>query len=129
MGAKPVKPDNGKYTIQGKNNRNLELTLDDRDLKKYIVEELDGDDMNSKLPASNPPGVTINWFACFSIYNNQNGNKGGHATVKYSFTVNLDPGQRLFVAYGGQAHEVTDEIKNNGKVTLSIGDPPAGSFP
>lgn len=127
MSAKPVNPANRRYTIPGKNNRNLELTLDDSDLNKYIVETLDGDDMNAKLPSSNPLG--INWFACFSIYNNQNGNKNGYAKVKYSFTVNLDEGQRLFVAYGGQAHEVTDEIKKNGKVTLSEGDPPAGTVP
>jgi len=127
MGEKTVNPVNGKYTIPGKNNRNLELTLEDSDLKKYIVEELDGEDMNRKLPSSNPLG--INWFACFSIYKSKDGKKNGHANVKYSFTVTLDEGQRLFVAYGGEAHEVTDEIKKNGKVTLSEGDPPTGSVP
>ena|SRR5215510_2365196 len=127
MGAKSVDPVNGKYTIQGKNNKNLELTLDDSDLKKYIVEELDGTDMTNKLPASNPQNIT--WFACFSVYKNKDGKKDGYATVKYSFTVSLDEGQRLFVAYGGQAYEVTDEIKKNGKVTLSEGDPGTGHIP
>jgi hypothetical protein len=127
MSEKPVKPVSGKYTIHGKNNRNLELSLDDSDLKKYIVEELDGEDMKSKLPSSNPLG--INWFACFSIYNNKAGKKNGYATVKYSFTVSLEEGQRLFVAYRGQAFEVTDEIKKNGKVTLSEGDPGTGTMP
>jgi hypothetical protein len=127
MSEKPVNPVNGKYTIPGKNNRNLELTLDDRDLNKYIVEELDGDDMTRKLPSSNPLG--INWFACFSVYKNKDGKKNGYANVRYSFTVNLDEGQRLFVAYGGEAREVTDEIKKNGKVTLSEGDPPTGTIP
>ncbi len=127
MSANPVTPDNGKYTIHGKNNRNLELTLDDPDLKKYIVEELDGDDMTAKLPSSNPEN--INWFACFSVYNNQNGNKNGHAKVKYSFPVILNQGQRFFVAYNRQAHDVTDEVKKNGKVTLSEGDPATGSVP
>ena len=127
MSAKPVTPDNGKYTIHGKNNRNLELSLDDPDLKKYIVEELDGDDMTAKLPPSNPEN--INWFACFSVYNNHNGNKNGYAKVKYSFPVILSEGQRFFVAYNGRAHDVTDEIKKNGKVTLSEGDPAGGSVP
>jgi hypothetical protein len=127
MSARPVSPVNGRFKIPGKNNRNLELTLDDRDLSRYIVEELDGDDMASKLPASNP--LNINWFACFGIYNKQNGKKAGHASVRYSFTVELDEGQRLFVAYGGEAHEVTDEIRRNGKVTLSEGDPPTGTIP
>jgi hypothetical protein len=127
MSAKPVNPVNGKYTIPGKDNRNLELTLDDSDLKKYIVEDLDGEDMAAKLPASNPQN--INWFACFSIYNSKDDKKNGYAHVKYSFTVRLDEGQRLFVAYGGEAHEVTDEIKKNGKVTLTEGDPPTGTIP
>ena len=127
MGAKPVDPVNGKYTIQGKNNRNLELTLDDPDLKKYIVEELDGADMDSKLPSTNPLGV--NWFACFSVYKSKDGKKDGYASVKYSFPVTLAENQRFFVAYNKTAYEVTDEIKKNGKVTLSEGDPGTGTVP
>ena len=127
MAEKTVNPVNGQYTIQGQNNRNLTLTLQDGDLSKYIVEELDGDDMNKKLPSSNPD--KINWFACFSIYNNDNGSKGSYATVTYSFTLRLDEGQRLFVAYGGQSYEVTDEFNKNGNVTLSEGDPATGTVP
>jgi|SRR5215208_1422626 len=127
MSARPINPVNGKYTIPGKNNRNLELTLDDNDLKKYIVEELDGEDMNNKLPLSNPLG--INWFSCFSIYKSKDGKKDGYATVKYSFTVHLDEGQRLFAGYGRQSFEVTEEIKKNGKVTLNEGDPGIGTVP
>jgi hypothetical protein len=127
MSARPVSPANGRYTIHGKNNRNLELTLDDPDSKKYIVEELDGDDMTAKLPSSNPLG--INWFACFRIYNNQNGKKNGYANVTYSFPVQLSAGQRFFVAYNGQAYEKTDEVNSTGRVTLSEGDPGAGTVP
>ena len=126
MSAKPVDPVNGKYTVPGKNNKNLELTLDDTDLKKYIVETLDGDDMTAKLPTS---GLQINWFACFSVYKAKDGKKDGYATVKYSFTVDLDEGQRLYVAYNRQFYDVTDEIKKNGKVTLSEGDPAVGGVP
>lgn len=127
MSARPVNPVNGKYTIHGKDNRNLELTLDDSDLQKYIVEELDNDDLSSKLPLSNP--LHINWFTGFSIYQKQDDKKGEYAKVKYSFTTRLDEGQRLFVAYGGQSFEVTDEIKKSGKVTLHEGDPAAGTVP
>ena len=127
MSATPVTPANGKYTIHGKNNRNIELTLDDPDLKKYIVEELDGADMDSKLPPSNPE--KINWFVCFSVYNNHNGDKNGYAKVKYSFPVSLADGQRFFVAYNRVSYDVTDEIKKNGKVTLSEGDPAGGTVP
>ncbi|HEX6269599.1 MAG TPA: hypothetical protein VFZ43_05140 [Anaerolineales bacterium] len=127
MPERPVNPANGRYTIRGKNNRKLDLTLDDSDLDKYIVDELDGDDMQAKLPSDNPLG--INWFACFSIYNKRNGNKSGYATVRYSFTTSLEEGQRLFVAYNRQYYEVTDEMKRNGKVTLSEGDPATGSVP
>ncbi len=64
-----------------------------------------------------------------SVYNSQNGQKHGYATVQYSFTVHLDEGQKLFVAYGGRAHDVTHEMRNSGKVTLREGDPPVGSVP
>ena len=128
MSEKSVDPVNGVYTIQGQNNRNLTLTLQDSDLSKYIVEELDGEDMNKKLPSSNPEN--IKWFACFSIYNNDNGNKGSYATVTYSFTAaGFEKGNRLFVAYGGQSYEVTDEMNNTGRVTLSEGDPASGGIP
>jgi hypothetical protein len=127
MSKKIVSPANGKFTIHGKDNRNLELTLDDRDLNKYIVEEMDGSDITSKLPSSTPSD--INWFACFSVYNNANGKKGGYAKVKYSFKVRVDPGQELYIAYGGKAYNVTTEIQKNGKVTLSEGDPAIGSKP
>jgi hypothetical protein len=127
MGAKPVSPQNGKFTIHGKNNNNLELTLDSTELDKYIVEELDGADMESKLPSENPLG--IGWFICFSIYNKKDGKKNGYAKVKYSFNVTLAPGERFFVAYNNTAYEVTDEIKRSGKVTLSEGDPGGGTVP
>jgi len=127
MAEKTVNPVNGVYTIQGANNRNLELTLQDSDSNKYIVEELDGDDMNKKLPSDNPLG--IDWFVCFSIYNNESGQKGGYATVQYSFTVRLDEGQKLYIAYGGQSYDVTDEFKQTGKVTRSEGDPAGGTVP
>jgi hypothetical protein len=119
---------NGIYTIRGKNNRNLALTLDDPDYKdKYIVEELDESEMRDKLPKNHHE--RINWFACFSVYNQQNGNKHGFAKVKYSFPVQLAEGQKFWVAYNGTAYEVTDEIKQTGKVTLSEGDPATGSVP
>jgi len=127
MPEKTVNPVNGQYTIQGQNNRNLILTLQDSDLSKYIVEELDGDDMTKKLPSANPLGIY--WFACFSIYNNDNGNKGSYATVQYSFTVDLNKDQKLYVAYGGREYDVTAELRETGRVTLSQGDPAAGSIP
>jgi|SRR5690349_8295267 hypothetical protein len=127
MSARPVNPVNGKYTIPGKHNKNLELTLDDKDTNKYIVETLDGTDMDEKLPSSNPDN--IDWFACFSIYINQNGQKHGYASVQYFFTYPLSENQRLFVSYNGRSHEVTQEMRNSGKVVLREGDPAAGSIP
>lgn len=127
MSEKRVSPVGGKYTIPGKENKNLELTLDDPDLDKYIVETLDGEDMDAKIPASD---LHINWFACFSVYKKgKDGKKNGYATVKYEFPVSLAEGQRFYVAYNKQLFDVTDEIKNNGKVTLSEGDPATGSVP
>ena len=125
MAATQVSPANGKYTIPGDNNRNIELTLDDSNLQNYVVESLDGTDRSAKLPDSNPNN--INWFACFSVSNN--GQARGSATVQYSFTVALDPGQKLYVAYKKTAHDVTNQMKNSGKVTLHEGDPGIGTVP
>ncbi len=128
MGATRVSPANGKYNIPGANNRNVELTLSDSKTQNYIVESLDGADRDAKLPASNPQNIT--WFACFSVYNSQNGQKGGYATVQYSFSVALDPGQKLYVAYNKGTHDVTRPIQN-GKVTVTLneGDPAIGTQP
>jgi hypothetical protein len=127
MSATPVSPVNGKYTIRGKDARVIELTLDDRDLQNYVVEELAGDDLTAKLPPATPDNT--NWFAGFSVYNGQNGQKLGYATVQYSFTVPLEKGQKLYVAYGGRAYDVTKEMQDSGKVTLRQGDPGVGSAP
>jgi len=127
MSANPVNPVNGIYTIHGRDGRNLELTLESPKLDDYIVEELDGPDMDAKLPTTNPLG--INWFACFSVYNNVGGQKSGYANVYYSFPVTLEPNQRYFVAYNRQAFEVTDEARNTGRVRLNEGDPGTGTNP
>lgn len=128
MSANSVDPVGGKYTIPGKNNRNLELTLDDPDLDKYIVETLDGSDMDAKIPLSD---LQINWFACFSVYNKgKDGKKDGYAKVKYAIPVSLAEGQRFYVAYNKQLHDVTDKIKEDkGKLILSEGDPATGTVP
>ena len=128
MSPTPVHPDQGKFKIPGKDRKELELTIDD-DPEKYIVENLE-DDMAGKIPSSAP--AEINWFACFAIYNNDNGQKRGYARVKYSFKVNMDGIEKLYVGLGGkdgEAKDVTEEMKRNGKVTLTEGDPPVGHYP
>ena len=127
MGKKIVKPEHGKYTIHGKDNKNIDLTLESPDLDQFIVEELDGADMDDKLPAS--PPEAIRWYACFSIYKNKDGKKDGYATVTYSFPVSLDPGQKFYVAYNRQAYDKTDEVRRTGRVTMSEGDPATGNYP
>jgi hypothetical protein len=128
MSPTPVNPDKGKYKIPGKDKKDLELTIDD-DPDKYIVEDME-DDMTDKIPAS--ASQTIRWFACFAIYNKSNGQKHGYAKVKYSFKVNMDGIEKLYVGLGGKAGsaiDVTDEMKQNGKVDLNDGDPPIGRYP
>ena len=128
MSPAPVNPDKGKYKIPGKDNKDLELTIDD-DPNKYVVESME-DDMSDKIPSSAPQD--IHWFACFAIYNKNNGNKNGYAKVKYSFKVNMDGIEKLYVGLGGKpgsAVDVTDEMKKNGKVELTDGDPPIGRYP
>ena len=128
MSPTPVNPDAGKYKIPGKERKHLELTIED-DPDKYIVETME-DDMDEKIPASAPDG--IKWFACFAIYNNNKGHKRGYAKVKYSFKVNMDEIEKLYVGLGGkdgEAIDITEEMKHNGKVTLTEGDPPVGHYP
>lgn len=132
MGVKRVNPENGKYSIKGKDkngrDKTIDLTLDAPRLDDYIVEQIDGEDMKSKHPDSTPEGV--DWFACFSIYNKGSGNaKGDPATVNYSFPVTLLPNQRFFVAYNKKDYEdITDQIRN-GTVRLNRGDPATGTVP
>jgi len=128
MSPKPVNPDKGKYKIPGKNNKDLELTLDD-DPEKYIVEDME-DDMTGKIPSS--ASKNIQWFACFAIYNKKNEEKSDYAKVKYSFKVDMTGIEKLYVGLGGQSgyvKDVTDEMKQNNKVTLTEGDPPVGRYP
>lgn len=127
MGAKIVKPERGKYTIHGKDNKNIDLTLDTPNLDQFIVEELTDQDMDDKLPTSDPRN--IRWFACFSIYKNNQGKKGEYANVTYSFPVTLEPNQQFFVAYNKQAYDKTDEVRRTGRVTMNEGDPGTGYYP
>jgi hypothetical protein len=57
---------------------------------------------------------------------------GKNADVSYKVTLQAMPaGKKLFVFYGGEAHEIATQDAGNGKVkfTLSVGDPPTGQFP
>ena len=128
MSPTPVNPDKGKYKIPGKDKKDLELTIDD-DPDKYVVENME-EDMADKIPSS--ASRDIRWFACFAIYSKENGNKNGYAKVKYSFKVDMDGIEKLYVGLGGKAGsavDVTDEMKTNGKVDLNDGDPPVGRYP
>ena len=128
MSPTPVHPDQGKYKIPGKDNKDLELTIDD-DPDKYIVEDME-DTIADKIPSS--ANKDIKWFSCFAIYNSSNGRKNGYAKVKYSFKVNMDGIEKLYVGLGGKtgsAVDVTEEMKQKGKVDLNEGDPPVGRYP
>lgn len=129
MGKKIVSHSGGKHKITGKGGRkSFDLALSAKNLDDYIVEELDGTDM--KVPAENP--LNINWFACFNVKNKKDNN---YASVKYSFEVDVDEGQKIFLAYPNKqgvitAHEMTDNVKNKKlKVELSEGDPAVGGVP
>lgn len=129
MGKKIVSHSGGKHKITGKGGRkSFDLALSAKNLDDYIVEELDGTDM--KVPAENP--LNINWFACFNVKNKKDNH---YASVKYSFEVDVDEGQRIFLAYPNKqgvitAHEMTGNVKNKKlKVELSEGDPAVGGVP
>jgi hypothetical protein len=130
MSVTPVIPDpaTGRYRIRGRDNQDLELTLDARDLGRYLVEQLTDQDMNAKLPTS--ATKAIRWFACFGVYErDQSGGRGKEATVTYTFPVKLQDNQEFWVAYGGNAYDKTDEVRRTGQVRMSEGDPATGFYP
>lgn len=130
MSATPVTPDpaTGRYRIRGRDNQDLELTLDTPDKGRYIVEELTDQDMDAKLPKS--AQKAIRWFAAFAVYErNQSGGRGREATVTYTFPVKLEQDQEFWVAYGGNAYDKTDEVRRTGQVRMNEGDPAAGTYP
>ena len=129
MGKKIVKHSGGRHKITGKGGKkSFDLALNAKNIDDYIVEELDGDDM--KVPADNP--LNINWFACF---NSKNKKDNKYAAVNYSFEIDVEEKQRIFLAYPNKegvitAHEITDKVKKGRlKVELSEGDPAVGGVP
>ncbi len=129
MGKKIIKHSGGRHKIGGKGGKkSFELALNAKNLDDYIVEELDGDDM--KVPADNP--LNINWFACFNVKNKKDNQ---YASVRYSFELDVDEKQRVFLAYPNKegvitAYEITDKIKKGKlKVDLNEGDPAVGGVP
>jgi hypothetical protein len=130
MSATPVIPDpaTGRYRIRGRDNQDLELTLDTPDKSRYLVEELTDQDMTAKLPPKTEKA--IRWFAAFAVYERDaSGGRGREATVTYTFPVKLEPNQEFWVAYGGNAYDKTDEVRRTGQVRMSEGDPATGSYP
>jgi hypothetical protein len=132
MAKKDVSPVNGKYTIKGKQDRDLVLEfVNPVDTNTHIVEELTDADLLDKLPSPPPTwnGQPINWIANFSVYKKKNGNKNGYANVPYTISLTVESGTSYFVYYDNAVHEITDELKRTGKAILTAGDPPTGQIP
>lgn len=132
MAKKDVSPVNGKFKIKGKDDRDLVMEfVNPTDTDKHIVEELTDADVMDKLPSPPPMwnGQPINWFANFNVYKKKNSNKNGYANVPYTISLTVESGSSYFVYYDNAVHEITDELKRTGKVTLTAGDPPVGSYP
>ena len=115
---------NATYNIKGNNvipnyNSDLEIEVDD----KY---EAYSKDIPDPMPYE---GGVITWFNAFGIRDKSTGN---NADVSYVVTLQQPPGaKKLFALYGGEPHELQTEDAGNGQIkfTLSIGDPPVGSWP
>jgi hypothetical protein len=128
MAKHDVNPVSGKYTIKGKNNRNLEVELDGN-TNDFIVEEFDPDLDSIREKAPNIPD-NIDWFACFSVYNRKNGKKSGYANVKYHVSLDasvLPSGKKLYAYYNNRVNELSYTTEGNKiKFSLNVGDPPVG---
>jgi len=133
MARKVVTPDpSGRYTIEGKDGRNLVFEfVNSIDKDNHIIEELVGDDLEDKLPSPRPTwkGQRINWFVNFSVYNKKGNEKNGYASVPYFVSVNLEEGKSLLFYIDGQVQDKTEELRRNNRVRLSAGDPPGGYVP
>jgi hypothetical protein len=115
---------NMKHTIKGRahlpnHNPDLDIEVDDQ-----------------YEPYSKPiPGPTpfedgfITWFNAFGVREKKSGR---NFNIQYKVTLQALPvGKRLFYLHNNQPQEITPEDAGSGKIrfTLSIGDPPIGSFP
>ena len=132
MAKKDVTPVDGKFTIKGKDNRDLTLEfVDPHDTDKHIVEELTDSDVTDKLPSPEPnwKGQKINWFANYNVYKKKNNGKDGYANVPYTIALAVEEGSTYLMYYGNALHDITDELKRNGRARLSAGDPPTGKVP
>lgn len=130
MGHKDVTPTDGKYKIKGKGGKDLDLALKGK-AENFIVTEFDSDLTSLREKVSNIPD-TVDWFACFAVYNkdNKTGKKSGFANVEYTVTLkkaDLVDG-KLYAYYNDDTHSLSYETKGN-KITFSldVGDPPIGT--
>ena len=138
MGQKDVSPQDGKYKIKGKNNKDLELKLSGND-DDYIVTEFDADLASIKtkvpnLPEQTPSGNPIEWFACYAVYKKDKSKpnkKGGYASVDYTVTLkkaDIPDGKNLYAYYNNSLNQLVYTTNGN-KITFSLnaGDPPIGN--
>lgn len=115
---------NTKYHITGKSkisnhDAKLEIDVDDR-YEAY----------SKPIPEPTPyeDGFII-WFNAFGVREKASRKD---ANVTYNVVLQaLPPGRRLFALYDGKPHEIKTESADSGRVkfTLSVGDPPIGSYP
>ena len=115
---------NAKFKIKGKGNipnydTDLEIEVDD----KYEA-------YSKPIPDPTPfESGFITWFNAFGV---KEKTTGKDTNSQYKVTLQkLPAGKRLFYLYNDQPQEISTEDAGNGKVkfTLSVGDPPVGSYP
>ncbi len=123
MAERPITPANGRFTIPGR--RNVEIDLGNNDLTKFIVVQKD---IDPNAPAQ-WNGITIDWFVSFGVRSkNPNGTPGNFANITYNIILDpLPAGKRLFAYYDNQVHDLPFQAAGNKiRATLNVGDPPVG---
>ena len=123
MPERPINPANGKFTITGR--RNIDIDLGNNDVSKFVVVQKD---MDPTVPAQ-WNGVTIDWFVSFGVrVRNADGSHGNFAAITYNVTLDPIPaGKRLFAFYNGRVQQLTFQAAGNKiRFSLNVGDPPVG---
>ncbi len=123
MSERPIGHTNGKFTVGGR--QNLEIDLGSNNPNNFIVVQKD---IDSAAPTQ-WNGITIEWFISFGIrHKNVDGSAGAFANITHTITLDAIPtGKRLFAYYDNTVHELL--YRTVGKrisTSLSVGDPPIG---
>lgn len=121
-----IEPKDGKYELGGSKDSDLE-GIDDKKYNVFTEEE--------KLAEARQRYPAYNWFVSYTITdkNNKVVRELPEYTIKFDKPESAD--SRFYYYLDGSAHQVPYDDSDNKankkrvKAKLTVGDPPAGSYP